>query len=751
MADDITFAPDEGGRIIDEPIGEALSKRYLAYALSTITSRALPDVRDGLKPVHRRVLYAMRELNLDPDSAFKKSARVVGDVMGRFHPHGDQSIYDALVRLAQDFNARYPLVDGQGNFGNIDGDNPAAMRYTESRLTRAAEALLAGIENDAVDFRPNYDGAEQEPVVLPAAFPNLLANGAAGIAVGMATNIPPHNAAELIDCCMHLIENRSASIADLVKIMPGPDFPTGGVLIEPPESILEAYATGRGGFRVRAKWEVEELGRGQWRVIVTEIPHLVQKARLVTQLADIIESKKSTLLGDVRDESAETIRLVIEPKSRAVEPAVLMESLFKITDLETRVSLNMNVLDAQQIPRVMNLKEVLEAFLDHRRDVLKRVSEHRLKKIAARLDILAGLLVVYLNLDEVIRIIRTEDEPKPVLITRFRLNEAQAEAILNTRLRQLRKLEEMEIRREDAALKEEQKGLMALLADTRRQWRKIAEELKETRKLFGPGTPWGKRRSALAAAPDVSSELNVEAFIAKEPVTVVLSEKGWVRALKGHVDDLEATKFKEGDHPAFAIHAQTTDKILLMASDGRAFTLDAHKLPGGRGAGEPIRLMIELEEEHTIIALFAHEAGAKRFLASDDGYGFIVGEEELVSARKAGKQVLNLSAGARAQVAAPALGDRVAVVGDNRKLLVFKRDELPEMARGKGVKLQSYQKGGLSDGVLFAANEGLSWVDGAGRVRAVPEWKDHVGKRASAGKTAPRGFSRSGRFRDTLG
>ncbi|MGE0045467.1 MAG: DNA topoisomerase IV subunit A, partial [Hyphomonadaceae bacterium] len=630
MADDIgTLSPDEGGRIIEEPIGEALSKRYLAYALSTITSRALPDVRDGLKPVHRRVLYAMSRLNLSPDAAFKKSAKVVGDVMGTFHPHGDQAIYDALVRLAQDFNSRYPLVDGQGNFGNIDGDNPAAMRYTESRLTRAAEALLEGIDEDAVDFRPNYDGSDEEPAVLPAAFPNLLANGASGIAVGMATNIPPHNAAELIDCCLHLIEHRSATIADLLKIMPGPDFPTGGIVIEPPESILDAYSTGRGGFRVRAKWEVEEIGRGQWRVIVTEIPHLVQKAKLVAQLADIIESKKSAILGDVRDESAETIRLVIEPKSRAVEPAVLMESLFKITDLETRISLNMNVLDAQQIPRVMNLKEALTCFLDHRRDVLKRRSEFRLKKIAARLEVLAGLLIVYLNLDEVIRIIRNEDEPKPVLIKRFKLTDGQAEAILNTRLRQLRKLEEMEIRREDAALKEEQKGLLALLDDTRKQWRKIGEELRTTRKLFGPETAWGRRKSKLDAAPEVSAEVSVEAFVAKEPITVVLSEKGWIRALRGHVDDLEATKFKEGDHPAFAVHAQTTDKIIFFASDGRAFTIEAHKLPGGRGAGEPIRLMIELEETHSIIAVFAFEEGAKRFVASDDGYGFIVAQEEL--------------------------------------------------------------------------------------------------------------------------
>ncbi|MGE0829119.1 MAG: DNA topoisomerase IV subunit A [Hyphomonadaceae bacterium] len=761
MADDIGSLPpnsggpnsggEEGGRIIDEPIGEALSKRYLAYALSTITSRALPDVRDGLKPVHRRVLYAMRLLNLSPEAAFKKSAKVVGDVMGTFHPHGDQAIYDALVRLAQDFASRYPLVDGQGNFGNIDGDNPAAMRYTESRLTRAAEALLEGIDEDAVDFRPNYDGSEFEPVVLPAAFPNLLANGASGIAVGMATNIPPHNAAELIDACLHLIENKQATTADLLKIVPGPDFPTGGQIVEPAESIHEAYETGRGGFRLRARWKTEDLGRGQWRIIVTEIPHLVQKSKLVTQLADLIETKKSPLLGDVRDESAETIRLVLEPKSRAVEPAMMMESLFKLTDLETRISLNMNVLDAQQVPRVMGLKEALQCFLDHRRDVLKRRSEFRLKKIAARLDVLAGLLIVYLNLDEVIRIIRNEDEPKPVLIKRFTLNDVQAEAILNTRLRQLRKLEEMEIRREDAALREEQKGLEALLNDTRKQWRKIGEELKETRKIFGPNTAWGKRRSEFTAAPEASAEISVEAFITREPVTVVLSEKGWIRALKGHVEDMESTKFKEGDHPAFAIHAQTTDKILFVASDGRAFTLDAHKLPGGRGTGEPIRLMVELEEAHAIIAMFAYEQGKKRLMVSDDGYGFVVAQDEMLSARKAGKVVLNPGDG-RARVAAPVEeGDRVAVLGDNRKLLVFKLSDVPEMARGRGVKMQSYHGGGLSDAMVFSAAEGLYWIDAAGRVRAVPEWKDFVGKRASAGRVAPKGFSRSGRFKDTLG
>jgi len=733
MADDIA-APPEGGRIVEEPIGEALSKRYLAYALSTITSRALPDVRDGLKPVHRRVLYAMRLLNLTADAAFRKSAKVVGDVMGDFHPHGDQAIYDALVRLAQDFNSRYPLIDGQGNFGNIDGDNPAAMRYTESRMTKAAEALLEGIDEDAVDFRPSYDGSKEEPVVLPAAFPNLLANGASGIAVGMATSIPPHNAAELIDCCVHLIDNSKATTAELLQIMPGPDFPTGGLMVEPAEGILEAYETGRGGFRLRAKWAVEDLGRGAWRIVVTEIPYQVQKSRLIAQLAEAIELKKAPLLGDVRDESAETIRLVIEPKSRAVEPEVLMESLYKLTDLETRASLNMNVLDADGGPRVMGLKDVLRAFLDHRRDVLQRRSAHRLRKIAARLDVLAGLLIVYLNLDEVIRIIRTDDEPKPALIQRFKLNETQAEAILNTRLRQLRKLEEMEIKREDAALREEQKGLQGLLEDTRKQWRKIAGELKEARKLFDPSTELGRRKTQLGAAPEVSTEISVEAFVVREPVTVVLSEKGWIRAMKGHNQDLSELKFKEGDHAQHIVQCETTDKLLLFASDGRAFTLDAHKLPGGRGHGEPIRLSIELGDIDEAVALFKYDEECKRFVASHEGYGFIIPESEMLASKRSGKQILS----GRAMAAAKVEGDQVAVIGQNRKLLIFPLSELPEMTRGKGVKLQAY-------------HDGLTWEDSAGRIRQVTDWTDFRGKRATSGRVAPRGFSRSGRFSDVIG
>lgn len=747
MADDITRSPEEGGRIVDEPIGEALAKRYLAYALSTITSRALPDVRDGLKPVHRRVLYAMKRLNLTADAAFRKSAKVVGDVMGDYHPHGDQSIYDALVRLAQDFNSRYPLIDGQGNFGNIDGDSPAAMRYTESRMTKAAEALLEGIDEDAVDFRPSYDGSKEEPAVLPAAFPNLLANGSSGIAVGMATSIPPHNLAELIDGCLLLIDNSKATTEELLKVIPGPDFPTGGIVVEAPETIRDAYETGRGGFRVRARWHTEDLGRGMWRIVVTEIPHLVQKSKLVEALAAVIENKKAPLLGDVRDESAEDLRLVLEPKSRTVEPEILMESLFKLTALESRISLNMNVLDAQGAPRVMSLKEVLRAFLDHRRDVLQRRTAFRLEKIAQRLDVLAGLLIVYLNLDEVIRIIRNEDDPKAKLIARFKLNETQAEAILNTRLRQLRKLEEMEIRREDAALRAEQAELQGLLEDTRKQWRKVAGELKETRKLFGPGTPFGKRRTELGEAAAVSADVDIEAFVAREPVTVVLSEKGWIRALRGHVADMSEIKYKDGDGPEHIVQCQTTDKLLLFSSDGRAFTLDAHKLPGGRGHGEPVRLSVDMADIDQAVALFVYEEGSKRLVASQEGYGFVVPESEMLATKRSGKQVLN----GRAMQAAKVEGDLVAVIGERKKLLIFPLSEMPEMNRGKGVKLQSYHDRGLADVKVFDKAEGLTWLDGAGRVRQVAEWKEFRGKRGGAGKVAPKGFSRSGRFSDVIG
>ncbi|HRO02683.1 MAG TPA: DNA topoisomerase IV subunit A, partial [Terricaulis sp.] len=624
---------------------------------------------------------------------------------------------------------------------------PAAMRYTESRLTKAAEALLEGIDENAVDFRPSYDGSKEEPAVLPAAFPNLLANGASGIAVGMATSIPPHNLAELIDASLHLIENSKATTDDLLKIIPGPDFPTGGIVVEPAESIRDAYETGRGGFRVRARWHTEDLGRGMWRIVVTEIPHLVQKSKLIEQLAGLIEAKKAPLLGDVRDESAEDVRVVIEPKARTVEANVLMESLFKLSALETRVSLNMNVLDAVGAPRVMGLKDVLRAFLDHRRDVLQRRTQHRLEKIAARLDVLAGLLIVYLNLDEVIRIIRNEDDPKAKLIARFKLNETQAEAILNTRLRQLRKLEEMEIRREDAALRAEQADLQGLLEDTRKQWRKVGAELRETRKLFGPGTAWGKRRTELGEAGEVAAAVDLEAFVAREPITVVLSEKGWIRALKGHLTDLTEIKYKEGDGPQHIVQCETTDKLLMFASDGRAFTLDAHKLPGGRGHGEPVRLSVELGDIDEAVALFKYEEGAKRVVASNEGYGFIIPESEMIASKRLGKQVLN----GRAMAAAKVIGDQVAVIGQRKKLLIFPLSELPEMTRGKGVKLQSYHDRGLADVKVFDKAEGLTWEDSAGRVRAVAEWKEFRGKRGGAGKVAPKGFSRSGRFSDVIG
>ncbi len=745
MADDMSPPPEDGGRIVNEPIADALSRRFLAYALSTITSRAVPDVRDGLKPVHRRILFGMSNLGLSPDAAFKKSAKIVGDVMGDFHPHGDTAIYDAMVRLAQDFSSRYPLVDGQGNFGNVDGDNPAAYRYTEARMTAAALLLLDGIDEDAVDFRETYSGQGEEPVVLPGGFPNLLANGATGIAVGMATAIPPHNAAELIDASLHLIAHPNATIDDIIKFVPGPDFPTGAILVEPPASIREAYATGRGGFRLRARWELEEKTRGMWRIIVTEIPYMVQKSKLISALADLVENKRAPLLGDVRDESADTIRIVLEPRARTVEPAVLMESLFKLSELETRIPLNMNVLDANGAPRVMNLKEVLKAFLDHQRDVLQRRSSFRLGKIAARLEILAGLLIIYLNIDEVIRIIRREDEPKPALIKRFKLTDVQADAILNTRLRQLRKLEEMELRAEDKKLREEQADLLALVASEARQWTKISQQLKKTRGHFAETTPWGKRRATFGDA-SATADISVDAFIVREPITVVLSEKGWVRALRGHTDDIGSLKYKEGDREAFVLKCETTDKLILMATDGRAFTIGADKLPGGRGMGEPIRLMIELSEDQDLIALFALTAGAKMFVASTDGYGFIVSEDEMVATKRAGKQILSVSGVAYAQVCTAVEGDHVAVVGENRKLLVFPLDELPEMARGKGVKLQAYKDGGLSDAIVFAAADGLTWIDASGRTRVVAEWREHLAKRATSGRTAPRGFSRSGRF-----
>ncbi|MDP1738753.1 MAG: DNA topoisomerase IV subunit A [Caulobacter sp.] len=738
-----TPPPGDGDRIIDEPLTEALSRRYLAYALSTISSRALPDVRDGLKPVHRRLMYAMSNMRLSPEAAARKCAKVVGEVMGNFHPHGDQSIYDALVRLAQDFAQRYQLVDGQGNFGNIDGDNAAAMRYTECKMTAAAMLLLDGIDEDAVDFRPTYDGQDEEPVVLPSGFPNLLANGSSGIAVGMATSIPPHNAAELIDACLLLLRRPDATTADLMAHVRGPDFPTGGVIVEGPASLLETYETGRGGVRHRARWQMEELPRGGWQIVVTEIPYQVKKAELIEALADLIENKKAPLLGDVRDESAEDIRLVLEPKSRNVEPEVLMESLFRLSDLETRFPVNMNVLDARGTPGVMGLKQALLAFLAHRREVLVRRARFRLGKIEARLHVLDGLLIAFLNLDEVIRIVRYEDEPKQKLIAAFALSDIQADAILNTRLRQLAKLEEMELRREHAELVEERDGIVAMLADDKLQWKLVGEGLKDVRKVLGPDTKVGKRRSDFADAPTVSIEASVEAFVVREAITVILSDKGWIRAAKGRVDDPSELKFKEGDKLGFLVPAETTDKLLIFASDGRFFTLDCSKLPSARGHGEPLRLMVDIDDRVKIIDVFPHKPGRKRVLASKAGYGFVLPEEEALAFRKAGKQVLN----GEALVSLEATGDRLAVIGDNGKILVFPLEELPEMPRGKGVKLQTYREGGLRDAMVFNSGAGAAWTDAAGRTRDWPEWKDWEGRRSAAGKLAPKGFPTSKRFR----
>jgi topoisomerase-4 subunit A len=746
MTDTLAPPPEDGGRIIDEPLSEALSRRYLAYALSTISSRALPDVRDGLKPVQRRVLYAMSRMRLGSAGSARKCAKVVGEVMGGFHPHGDQSIYDALVRLTQDFAQRYPLVDGQGNFGNIDGDNAAAMRYTECKLTTSAELLLDGLDEDAVNFRPTYDGEDEEPAVLPAGFPNLLANGSSGIAVGMATSIPPHNAAELIEACLLLLDNPDATTVDLMAHVQGPDFPTGGVIVESRESLLDIYETGRGGVRTRARWTKEDTGRGGYVIVVTEIPYQVKKADMIEALATLIETKRAPLLGDVRDESAEDVRLVLEPKSRNIEPEVLMESLFKLSALEQRFPVNMNVLDARGTPGVMGLKQLLSSFLTHRREVLVRRARHRLAKIEARLHILEGLLIVFLNLDEVIRIVRYEDEPKAKLIETFTLTDIQADAILNTRLRQLAKLEEMELRREHAGLAEERDGINALLASDKRQWKLVGEGLRYVLKQLGPDTAVGKRRSTFADAPVVDTAAAAEAMIVREPITVILSERGWIRAAKGKVEDPSELKFKEGDKLGFVVPAETTDKLIIFASDGRFFTLGCDRLPSARGHGEPLRLMIELDDATRIVDVFTYKAGRKRVVASKAGYGFLLPEDETLSARKAGKSVLNVD-GTTALISLEASGDHLAVIGDNGKILAFPLDELPEMARGKGVKLQSYREGGLRDAVVFNASVGVASVDGAGRTRVWEMWKEWLGRRAGAGRLAPKGFPQSKRFR----
>lgn len=805
---DVNDDPEGGLPSMSEPLRRAIGERYLTYALSTIMHRALPDARDGLKPVHRRILYAMSRLRLSPTGKFLKSAKISGDTMGDFHPHGDAAIYDAMARLAQDFAVRYPLVDGQGNFGNIDGDNPAASRYTEARMTIMAEALLEGLDENAVDFRPNYDGRLTEPAVLPAAYPNLLANGSSGIAVGMATNIPPHNIDELIGACLHLIKTPDARDDTLLQYVPGPDFPTGGIIVEPPENIAEAYRTGRGAFRLRSKWETEDLGRGQWQVVVTEIPYQVQKSKLIEKIAELIQTKKVPILADVRDESADDIRIVLEPRSKNVDPEVLMGMLFRNSDLETRFSLNMNVLIDGVTPRVCSLKEVLRAFLDHRREVLMRRAAHRLARIDHRLEVLEGLMVAFLNLDRVIDIIRYDDDPKAALMyedwsashqatirrasseadyvspllgvdraalvlvadptadlpdaladegeaqggvpQRFDgreegLSDIQAEAILNIRLRSLRRLEELELRAEQDRLMAERADIMDLLEDDSLQWARVADELREVRKKFGAKSEGGARRTQFAEAGEVE-EVPLEAMIDREPITVVCSQMGWIRAMTGHIDLTRELKFKDGDGPRFIFHAETTDRLLVFASNGRFYTLQAANLPGGRGMGEPLRLMVDLPNEAGIVDLFIHKPGRKLLVASSAGDGFVVPEDDIVAQTRSGKQVLNVRGDVRAQVCTPVSGDSVAVVGENRKVLVFDLAELPEMARGKGVRLQKYKDGGLSDARTFQREDGLSWRDPAGRTRNETELAEWTGKRASAGRMAPRGFPRDNKF-----
>jgi len=739
-------AHDDHENVIDQQFAEILSDRYLSYALSTIMSRSLPDVRDGMKPVHRRLMYAMYQLKLDPDKSPKKSARVVGDVIGKYHPHGDTAVYDAMVRLAQDFAQRYPLVDGQGNFGNIDGDNAAAMRYTEARLTKTALLLLDGINENAVDFRPTYDGSEQEPVVLPGGFPNLLANGASGIAVGMATNIPPHNVSELCEA-MELMLEKDASVEEIAGIVKGPDFPTGGTLVEDHQDIVDAYASGRGSFRVRAKWEKEELKQGQYQIVVTEIPYQVQKSKLIEKIADLVNARKLPMLDDVQDESAEDIRLILVPKNRNVEPELLMEALFRNTDLETRFGLNMNVLDSGLVPRVMNIKQVLQSWLNHQQEVLVRRSNHRLEKVLHRIEVLEGYLVVYLNIDEVIRIIRFEDEPKANLIEAFGLTEVQAEAILNLRLRRLHKLEEMEIKSEHDGLSKERDDLEKLIKSEARQWTRIKKQIGELKKLYGPDTDLGRRHTEIGTPPaPVTMDLD-EAMIEKEPITIICSAKGWIRAMKGHGHNPDDFKYKDGDKGQFVIEAQTTDKLLVFATNGRFYTLGCDKLPPGRGFGEPLRIMVEMPNEAEIAELRLHQAGQMFLVASSDGRGFLVQSDDVVAQTRNGKQVLNVSGKVDAILCTPVAPDHdhIAVMGRNRKMLVFAREELPEMTRGKGVILQKYKDGGLSDVKSFNLEQGLEFKYGSGStlVEDITLW---IGKRASAGRLPPNGFPKNNKF-----
>jgi len=733
--------------VIDTPFDSALSERYLVYALSTITARSLPDVRDGLKPVHRRLLWAMRLLRLDPASAYKKCARVVGDVIGKYHPHGDQSVYDAMVRLAQDFALRYPLVDGQGNFGNIDGDNAAAYRYTEARLTRTAERLMSGLDEGTVDFRPTYNGEEEEPEVFPGLFPNLLANGASGIAVGMATSIPPHNLGELIEAASHLIDNPHAEDRALMDFVAGPDFPTGGILVDSRETIAQAYASGRGSFRLRARIEVEREKGGGWHLIVHEIPYGVQKGKLIEQIADLIANKKLPILSDVRDESAQEVRVVLEPRSRTVDPELLLESLFKLTELEVRFPLNLNLLDKNRTPGVMSLRQALLAWLEFQIEVLVRRSQTRIGKIDDRLELLEGFLVAFLNLDRVIEIIRTEDEPKAVMIAEFTLSDRQAEAILNMRLRQLRRLEEMELGRERDALVREREELDKLVASPARQRTRLKRDLAALKDAYADD-----ERRTLVQEQAPARELDWTQMIEKEPITVILSQRGWIRAMKGHValDEVDELKWREGDGPHLAFHAQTTDRLLVAADNGRVYTLGGDRLPGGRGFGEPIRLTIDLEAESEIIAMFVVRPEARMLVASTDGRGFVTSGEAVLAETRKGKQLMNLRPGARMAVVKPVAGaaDSIAVIGENRKMLVFRLDELPELGRGSGVQLQRYRDGGLSDAIAFALSEGISWPLGgdSGRVRSETDLTPWRAIRGASGRIAPNGFPRSNRF-----
>ena len=736
--------PEIEEKIRNVALAEELSSRYLSYAMSTIVSRSLPDVRDGLKPVHRRLLFAMRQLHLDPKSSFKKCARVVCDVIGKYHPHGDSAVYQAMARLAQDFSVRYPLVDGQGNFGNIDGDGPAAMRYTEARLTEFAMALMEGLSENAVDFRETYDGEEHEPVVMPAAVPNLLCNGTSGIAVGMATNIPPHNLSEVCDALLYQIENPECDMEPLVRRLKGPDFPTGGIIVDSFASILETYKTGRGYFRIRARWETEDLSHGQYQIIIKEIPYQVQKSKLIEKIASLLQEKKLPLLSDVRDESTHDVRIVLEPKNRSVDAKLLMEHLFKQTDLEIRFSMNMNVLDSDGVPRVMSIQEVLREFLNHRLVVLKRRSNFRLDKINTRMEILSGYLIAYLNLDEIIRIIREEDDPKTKLIATFKLTDNQAEAILNMKLRNLRKLEEEEIRSEYDSLAAEKENLETLLSSETKMWEAVAAEIKATKEKFGKKTALGRRRTEFAEVPD-DIEVPVEVFVEKEPITVILSQKGWIRCLKGHTDLNEDFKFKDDDALLKAIHAQTTDKIVLFDTSGKFFNISGSEIPSGRGFGQPLRLMVDLGNNDNICDMFVFEPKTQYLIASNTGKGFLVDENHIIAQTRNGRKIMNLGDGEKTVFCKKITGNMAAVIGDNRKLLVFKVEEIPTMARGRGVTLQKYKDGGLSDIQIFNESDGFVY-NRAGGTKTETELLSWLGHRGQVGKLAPFGFPKNNKF-----